>query len=78
MPIIEATIVEGRSEETVRSLMEALVAATTSSLGVAEGSVRVIVREVPATRWAVGHTTIAERDGDEAGRRRDPPGSTEP
>jgi 4-oxalocrotonate tautomerase len=61
MPFIEVTMVEGRTAEQVRSLISGITAATCAATGAPQESVRVVVREVPATHWAAGDVTIAER-----------------
>ncbi|GLB63846.1 hypothetical protein NCCP2495_17250 [Dietzia sp. NCCP-2495] len=62
MPIIEATVSEGRSPEAIRSLIHELSAAAARALDAPLVSVRVIVREVPRTHFAAADVTIAERD----------------
>lgn len=61
MPLIEVTLVEGRTPEQLRSLISALTAAAVETVEAPRESVRVVVREVPATHWAAGDVTIAER-----------------
>jgi 4-oxalocrotonate tautomerase len=61
MPFVEVTLTQGRSADQLRSLIQELHEAVVRS-GVAEApAVRIIVREVPATHWASGGVTIAER-----------------
>lgn len=61
MPFIEVTLVEGRSAEQLRALISALTSAAAETVDAPRESVRVVVREVPATHWAAGDVTIAER-----------------
>ena len=61
MPIIEATITEGRDPETVRSFIHELTYAAHRALDAPLESIRVIVREVPPTNFAAGDVTIVER-----------------
>ncbi|MEU8176598.1 tautomerase family protein [Microbispora hainanensis] len=61
MPLIEISLVEGRPPETIRALIHELHEAAVRALDVSPASVRVIVREVPATHWAAGDVTISER-----------------
>jgi 4-oxalocrotonate tautomerase len=61
MPLIEVTLVEGRSPEQLRSLISALTRAASDAVDAPLESVRVVIREVPATHWAAGDVTIAER-----------------
>lgn len=61
MPLIEVSLVEGRSEAKIQNLINALTRATVEALDVPVDSVRVLVRELPATHWAAGGRTIADR-----------------
>ena len=61
MPFIDVSLVEGRSPEQLTALITALTDAANSAIGAPRDSIRVVLREVPATHWAAGGTTIAER-----------------
>jgi 4-oxalocrotonate tautomerase len=61
MPLIEVTMVEGRTPEQVRALISGLTRAASEAVGAPMANVRVVVREVPSTHWAAGDVTIAER-----------------
>jgi 4-oxalocrotonate tautomerase len=61
MPLIEVTLVEGRSAEQLRELISGLTRAAVHAVEAPADSVRVVIREVPATHWAAGDVTIAER-----------------
>lgn len=61
MPLVEVTLVEGRSPEQLRALITALTDAVEGSVGAPRSGVRVVLREVPPTHWAAGDVTIAER-----------------
>jgi len=61
MPVIEVTLVEGRTPEQLRALISGLTSAAVEAVGAPKSSVRVIVREVPKTHFAAGDETIAER-----------------
>ena len=61
MPLIEVTLVEGRSPERLRDLITRLTEAAVEAVDAPRESVRVILREVPATHFAAGGETIAER-----------------
>ncbi len=62
MPLVEVTLVQGRTPEQLRALITDLTDAVEAAIGVARGSIRVVLREVPATHWAAGDVTIAERE----------------
>ena len=63
MPLIEVTMVEGRTPQQVRALISALTHAAAEAVDAPLDSIRVVVREVPATHWGAGDVTIAERRG---------------
>ena len=62
MPLIEVTLVQGRSAQQLRTLISQLTDAVESALQVSRTTIRVVLREVPPTHWAAGDVTIAERD----------------
>lgn len=62
MPLVEVTLVEGRTPEQLRSLLSSVTHAVSTSVAAPIDSIRVVVREVPATHWAAGDVTIAERE----------------
>lgn len=61
MPLIEVTLVAGRTPEQLRALISRLTNAAQETLSAPRESIRVVVREVPATHWAAGDVTIEER-----------------
>lgn len=61
MPLIEVTLVEGRRADQLRELISGLTRAVVDAVDAPVDSVRVVIREVPATHWAAGDVTVAER-----------------
>ncbi len=61
MPLIQASIVQGRTPEQIRALHEALTKAVETSIGASREAIRVLIYEVPATHWAAGGVTIEEK-----------------
>ncbi|WP_432842379.1 tautomerase family protein [Dactylosporangium sp. CA-092794] len=61
MPLVEVTLVEGRTPAQLRGLISRLTDAVEAAIDAPRESIRVVVREVPATHWAAGDVTIAER-----------------
>ncbi|MCQ4079115.1 tautomerase family protein [Streptomyces sp. RB6PN25] len=61
MPLIEVTLVKGRTPKQIRSLIRELHEAVVRAVDAPPENVRVVVREVPPTHWAAGNVTIAER-----------------
>lgn len=64
MPFVDVTLVEGRTPQQIRVLQRELTAAVVRAIGVNVESVRVVIRELPATHWSAGDVTIAERRGE--------------
>jgi 4-oxalocrotonate tautomerase len=62
MPLVEVTVVQGRTPKQIRTLIHELTGAVVRALEVPQQSVRVAVRELPTTNWAAGDVTIAERE----------------
>jgi 4-oxalocrotonate tautomerase len=64
MPLVEVTLVTGRTPEQLRALISGITAAVVDAVSAPKDAVRVVIREVPPTHWAAGDVTIAERRGD--------------
>jgi 4-oxalocrotonate tautomerase len=62
MPLIEVTLVQGRTPQQLRTLISGLTGAAETALGASRATIRVVLREVPDTHWAAGDVTIAERN----------------
>ena len=61
MPIIEVTILEGRTQEKMATLIRELTDAAVHAIDAPAQSVRVIIREVPAEHFAVAGISKAEK-----------------
>ena len=61
MPIVDITLIEGRTPEQIRTLIDAITDAVEKSVGASRESIRVLIREMPPTHWAAGGETIAEK-----------------
>lgn len=59
MPIIDVTLLEGRSKEAKISLIRELTSAAERAIGAPPASIRVILREVPPEHFAVAGVTKA-------------------
>ena len=57
MPIVEISLLAGRSKETKVALIKAVTDAVASTVGAPLESIRVILREVPPEHWGVGGVT---------------------
>ncbi|MGB8736541.1 MAG: 2-hydroxymuconate tautomerase, partial [Rhodomicrobium sp.] len=54
MPIIEITLIEGRTQDQKQALAKKVTDAVEESLGAPRDTVRIILREVPKHHFAVG------------------------
>ncbi len=54
MPIIQVTLVEGRAEEKIQQFIRQVARVASETLDAPIHTVRVMVTEVPPTRFAVG------------------------
>lgn len=61
MPIIQISLVEGRSDEQIRALIRGVTEATATAVSAPIDSIKVIVNEVKPTHWGSGEQTIAEK-----------------
>jgi len=61
MPLVEVTLAQGRSPEQLRAMISEVTDAVSRTVAAPKDAVRVIIREIPATHWAAGDVTLAER-----------------
>lgn len=61
MPVIQAFLVEGRTDEAKAAFIEAVTQAAQSSLGAPRESVRVIITDMPAANFGVAGETFRAR-----------------
>lgn len=54
MPLIQVTLIEGRSAESKTALIRGLTDAAVDATASPRESIRVILQEVPAAHWGVG------------------------
>ena len=66
MPLIQATIIAGRTPEQKRAFFEKVTAVAVETLGVKPEQVRVVINEVPAEHWAIGGVSKADLDARKA------------
>ena len=62
MPILDVSLLAGRSPEKKAALIRALTDATERVLGVPRASIRVLLREVPPGHWGVGGEPLGPDD----------------
>ena len=54
MPLIQVTMIEGRSTDMKTELIRRLTEAAVEATGAPRESIRVILQEVPGAHWGVG------------------------
>lgn len=70
MPIIQAFLLEGRSEEKKAAFIAAVTEAAVNSIGAPRESIRVIITEMPATDYGIAGQSFKQKQ--EAASQRDP------
>jgi len=63
MPLIQMHILEGRSPEVKKQLIQELTDTVVRTLGANPAAVRVLLYELPAEHWGVGGKSRAEQPG---------------
>lgn len=58
MPMIEVTLLAGRTDNELTELHRGLCDAAVQILGTSPDRVRIIIREVERSRWSVGGTPL--------------------
>lgn len=61
MPLAQITIVEGRSQEQIEAMAEAVTQAIADTLGAQRQAIRVAVNEIPQGHWFVAGESFAKR-----------------
>ncbi|GKY90095.1 2-hydroxymuconate tautomerase [Sinisalibacter aestuarii] len=69
MPLVEITIVEGRSLEQKRMLMAGVADAVERALAAPREAIRIAIREIPVEHWAIGGVSLPELQAAEAARK---------
>ncbi len=54
MPLIQATIIEGRTQQQKDAFFKEIAEAAVKTLNVQLSQVRVVINEVPAKHWSIG------------------------
>ena len=60
MPLIEITMVEGRSLEMKKELMKNVTETVSETINAKKETIRIVIREVPKDHWAVGGVPMSE------------------
>ena len=62
MPLIQATIIQGRSEKQKEAFFKGVANVAVETLGVQLPQVRVVINEVPSEHWSIGGISKAKLD----------------
>jgi len=62
MPLAQIHILEGRTPEQKKKMINEVTTALINSLDVPRENVRVVIYEVPKSHWSVGGLTMEERE----------------
>ncbi len=54
MPIVDITLIEGRSDEAKARLMQKVADAIHEAIEAPKETIRIVIREVPPQHWSVG------------------------
>lgn len=54
MPLIEITMIEGRSAEQKKEMMAGITDVVERTAGVSRQAIRIAIREIPPQHWAIG------------------------
>ncbi|MBL8251403.1 MAG: 4-oxalocrotonate tautomerase family protein [Candidatus Competibacter sp.] len=60
MPFAQIFLIEGRSEEQKKAVIEKVSAALSEAVGAPLENVRVWIQDVPKTQWGIGGKTAKE------------------
>jgi 4-oxalocrotonate tautomerase len=66
MPVIQAFLLEGRSEEKKAAFIAAVTDAAVTSLGAPIESIRVIISEMPATDYGIAGKSFKQKQAEAA------------
>lgn len=62
MPLVQVSLLKGRTAEEKRSLLTAITDAVVESVNAAPASVRVILNEIDSEHWSVAGIPFSERN----------------
>ena len=60
MPMVQMTLLKGRDEEKVQQLMKNVARVISETIGAPLETIRIMVNEIPPTRFAVGDKLKSE------------------
>jgi len=60
MPLVQVTIMQGRSQEQKEAFFEEVTQSAMKHLDVKREQVRVLINEIPAEHWSIGGQSVAK------------------
>lgn len=60
MPLAQITMVEGRTEDQKRAVLEKVTEALMEAVGAPRETIRVVIQEVPKTNWGIGGKSMKD------------------
>ena len=60
MPFAQINLIEGRTEDQKRAVIEKVTQALHEALSAPKENVRVVIQEVPKTNWGIAGTSAAD------------------
>jgi len=60
MPIVQVFLIEGRSEEVKKTLIEKITSAIVESGCGPKEAIRILIQELPSKHWGIGGKTAKE------------------
>jgi 4-oxalocrotonate tautomerase len=63
MPFANVFMIEGRTEEQKKAVIEKVTDALVEALGAPRENVRVWIQEIPAAQWGIGGRPASDRSG---------------
>ena len=62
MPLVQVSLLKGRTAQQKRNLLKAITDAVVESVDAKPASVRVIINEIDSEHWSVAGVPFSERD----------------
>lgn len=62
MPLIEVTIMEGRTPQQKREMIVGITDVVERSMDVPRQAIRIAIREIPGHHWAIGGVQVVVED----------------
>lgn len=60
MPLVQITIMEGRSDEKKERMIKEVSEAVSNSLDAPMENIRVLINEIPASHWGIAGQSVAK------------------